>query len=115
MRLFKFFIITISVTSFFYTSVLSNSISFCKEKHGFEKLVNKNFHDDKSSCHTDIKDRMKKQFCVECDCYLTQVLSNISCENLSINIFKNNFDHFFISYYSINYKVKDPPPKNYSS
>ena len=115
MRLFKFFIITISVTSFFYTSVLSNSISFCKEKHEFEKLVNKNFHDDKSSCHTDIKDRMKKQFCVECDCYLTQVLSNISCENLSVNIFKNNFDHFFISYYSINYKVKDPPPKNYSS
>ena len=115
MKLCKFFIITLSITSFFFTSVLSSSIFFCKEKHGFEKLVNKNFHDVKPSCHTDINDKMKKQFCVECDCYLTQVLSNISCENLSVNIFKNNFDHFFISYYSINYKVKDPPPKNYSS
>jgi hypothetical protein len=98
-----------------YTTTLSNSISFCKEKHGFERLVNKNFHDVKSSCHTDIKDKMKKQFCVECDCYLNHVLSNISCESSAINIFKNNFDHFFIGYYSINYKAKDPPPKNYSS
>tara|TARA_X000000368_G_C22611914_1_gene528328 strand:+ start:27 stop:380 length:354 start_codon:yes stop_codon:yes gene_type:complete len=114
-RLYKFFIITISITSFFYTSVLSNSISFCKEKHGFEKLVNKKFHDVKSSCHTDIKDKMKKQFCVECDCYLTQVLSNISFENSSINFFKNNFADFLISYHPINYKVKGPPPKNYSS
>lgn len=115
MKLCRFFIITISITSFFYTSVFSNSISLCKEKHGFEKLVNKNFHDVKSSCHTDIKDKMKKQFCVECDCYLNHVLSNISCESSAINIFKNNFDHFFIGYYSINYKAKDPPPKNYSS
>ena len=114
MKLCRFFIITISITSFFYTSVFSNSISLCKEKHGFEKLVNKNFHDVKSSCHTDIKDKMKKQFCVECDCYLTQVLSNISCENLNINILKNNFDDFLISYHPINYKSKDPPPKNYS-
>ena len=115
MQLCRFFIIAISIVSFFSTSGFSNSILFCKEKHGFEKLVNKNFHDDKSSCHTDIKDRMKKQFCVECDCYLTQVLSNISFENSGINIFKNNFDDFLISYHSINYKVKDPPPKNYSS
>ncbi len=105
----------ISITSLFFTSVLSNSISFCKEKHGFVKLVNKNFHDEKLSCHIDIKDKMKKQFCIECECYLTTFLSKISCENLSVNIFKNNFDDFFISYYSINYKVKDPPPKNYSS
>ena len=115
MTLCKFFIITISVTSFFFTSVLSNPISFCNEKHSFEKLVNKNFHNVKASCHTDIKDKMKKQYCVECDCYLTQVLSNTSCENSSINIFKNNYYDFFISYYSINYKIKDPPPKNYSS
>ena len=115
MRLCKFFIITLSITSLFYTSVSSNSILFCKEKHGFEKLVNKNFHDDKSSCHTDIKDKIKKQFCFECNCYLAQVLSNISYENSNINIFKNNFDDFLISYHSINYKVKDPPPKNYSS
>tara|TARA_X000001036_G_scaffold232987_2_gene217587 strand:+ start:27 stop:374 length:348 start_codon:yes stop_codon:yes gene_type:complete len=115
MQLCRFLIIAISIVSFFSTSGFSNSILFCKEKHGFEKLVNKNFHDDKSSCHTDIKDKIKKQFCFECNCYLAQVLSNISCEDSIINIFKNNFDDFFISSYSINYKVKDPPPKNYSS
>ena len=113
MQLCRFFIIAISIVSFFSTSGFSNSILFCKEKHGFEKLVNKNFHDDKSSCHSDIKDKMIKKFCAECDCYITQVLSNISFENLIITISKNNFDVFFTSYYSISCKVKDPPPKNY--
>ena len=115
MQLCKFFIIVISIASFFSTSVLSNSISLCKEKHGFEKPVNKNFHDDQSNCHTDIKDKMKKQFCTECNCYLTQVLSNMLYEDSSINILKNNFDELFISYYPINLKVKEPPPKNNSS
>ncbi|MAH78859.1 MAG: hypothetical protein CMP41_02880 [Rickettsiales bacterium] len=114
MKLCRFFIIAISITSFFYTSVLSKSISFCKEKHSFEKLIGKNFHNDKPSCHTDLKDKMKKQLCLECDCYLTQVSSNISSDNLRISFFKNDFDDFFISYYSINNKAKDPPPKNYS-
>ena len=113
MKIYNLFITTLSIASFFSTTVLSKPIFFCLENHSFVKLVSKNFHDDKSSCHSDIKDKMIKKFCAECDCYITQVLSNISFENLIITISKNNFDVFFASYYSISCKVKDPPPKNY--
>lgn len=114
MKFINFFIISVSITSFFATSVLSKSFSLCLESHRETININKKHEIEKSSCHTSAKEEKNKPLCLECDCHLTQVLLNKSFTASILNIAKFNFDKLVISKYSTNKKVKDPPPKRIS-
>ena len=113
MNFLKFFLITISITSFLSTSVLSKSFSLCAESHSVNVNVDKKFEMENDSCHGSTKKEKNKNLCFECDCYLTQLLSNVVSSCSILDISKFNFE-FIIKYYSINKKIKDPPPKRIS-
>ena len=110
MKLLKFFIITLSITSFLSTSVLSKSFSLCAENHSERINIDKKSEIENHPCHNSAKKEKDKNFCFECDCYLTQILYNEISYISILDISKFNFE-FIISYYSINKKIKDPPPK----
>ena len=110
MKFLKFFIITLSITSFLSTSVLSNSFSLCEESHSERINIDKKSEIQNHPCHNSAKKEKDKNFCFECDCYLTQILYNEISYISILDISKFNFE-FIISYYSINKKIKDPPPK----
>ena len=110
MKLLKFFIITLSITSFLSTSVLSKSFSLCAENHSERINIDKKSEIENHPCHNSAKKEKDKNFCFECDCYLTQLLYNEMFHISTLDISKFNFE-FIISYYSINKKIKDPPPK----
>ena len=113
MKFFKFFIITLSITSFLSTSVLSKSFSLCAENHSERINIDKKFEIENHSCHSSPKKESSKNFCFECDCYLTQLLYNEISSTSILDISQFNFE-FIINYYSINKKIKDPPPKRIS-
>ena len=75
--------------------------------------IDKKFEIENDSCHGSTKEEKSKNLCFECDCYLTQLLSNVVSSSSILNISKFNFE-FIIKHYSINKKVKDPPPKKIS-
>ena len=110
MKFLKFFIITLSITSFLSTSVLSKSYSLCKKSHSVNINIDKKFEIENHSCHSSPKKESSKNFCFECDCYLTQLLYNEISSTSILDISQFNFE-FIINYYSINKKIKDPPPK----
>ena len=60
MNFLKFFLITISITSFLSTSVLSKSFSLCAESHS-ENINIKNLK-SKHSCHSSPKRKAVKIF-----------------------------------------------------
>ena len=113
MKFTKFFIITISILSFLSTSVLSKSFSLCLESHSENINIDKKFEIENHSCHSSPKKESSKNFCFECDCYLTQLLYNEISSTSILDISKFNLE-FIIKYYSINKKIKDPPPKRIS-
>ena len=113
MKFPKFFIITISVISFLSTSVLSKSFSLCAESHNEKINIDKKIEIENHSCHTSAKKEKGKNLCFECDCYLTQLLYDEISSSSILDISKFNFE-FLIKYYSINKKIKDPPPKRTS-
>ena len=110
MKSTKFFIITISILSFLSTSVLSKSFSLCQESHNEKINIDKKFEIENHSCHSIPKKESSKNLCFECDCYLTQLLYNEISSTSILDISQLNFE-FIINYYSINKKIKDPPPK----
>ena len=110
MKFLKFFIITLSITSFLSTSVLSKSFSLCTESHSERINIDKKSKIENHSCHNSAKKEKDKNFCFECDCYLTQLLHHEISYISTLDISKFNFE-FIIKYYSINKKIKDPPPK----
>jgi len=110
MKFHKFFIITLSISCFLSTSVLSKSFSLCAESHSEKININKNSEIQNHPCHNSAKKEKDKNFCFECDCYLTQILYDEISYISILDISKFNFE-FIISYYSINKKIKDPPPK----
>ena len=112
MKFTKFFIITISILSFLSTSVLSKSFSLCAESHSEKVNIDKKF-DENHSCHSNDKKENSENLCFECDCYLTQLLYNEISSTSILDISKFNLE-FIIKYYSINKKIKDPPPKKIS-
>lgn len=113
MKFLKFFIITLSITSFLSTSVLSKSFSLCAESHSERINIDKKSEIENHSCHNSAKKEKDKNFCFECDCYLTQLLYKEVSSTSALHISKFNFE-FIIKYYSINKKIKDPPPKRIS-
>ena len=112
MKFTKFFIVTISILSFLSTSVLSKSFSLCLESHSENINIDKKFEIENHSCHSSPK-RKSKNFCFECDCYLTQLIYKEVYSISALDISRFNFE-FIIKYYSINKKIKDPPPKRIS-
>ena len=110
MKFLKFFIITLSITSFLSTSVLSKSFSLCAESHSERVNIDKKSEIEIHPCHNSAKKVKDKNFCFECDCYLTQILYREISYISILDISKFNFE-FVIKYYSINKKIKDPPPK----
>ena len=110
MKFLKFFIITLFITSFLSTSVLSKSFSLCAESHSERINIDKKSEIENHPCHNSAKKVKDKNFCFECDCYLTQLLYNEMFHILTLDISKFNFE-FIIKYYSIIKKIKDPPPK----
>ena len=113
MKFIKFFIITLSITSFLSTSVFSKSFSLCAESHSESINIDKKSEIENHSCHNSAKKEKDKNFCFECDCYLTQLLYKEVSSTSALHISKFNFE-FIIKYYSINKKIKDPPPKRIS-
>ena len=113
MKSLKFLLITLSITSFLSTSVLSKSFPLCAESHSAKINIDKKFEIENDSCHGSTKQEKSKNLCFECDCYLTQLLSNVVSSSSILNISKFNFD-YIIKHYSINKKIKDPPPKKIS-
>ena len=110
MKFLKFFIITLSITGFLSTSVLSKSFSLCAESHSERINIDKKSEIENHPCHNSAKKEKDKNFCFECDCYLTQLLYHEISYISTLDISKFNFE-FIIKYYSINKKIKDPPPK----
>ena len=110
MKFLKFFIITLSITSFLSTSVLSKSFSLCAESHSERINIDKKSEIENHPCHNSAKKEKDKNFCFECDCYLTQLLYNEMFHISTLDSSKFNFG-FIIKYYSINKKIKAPPPK----
>ena len=110
MKFTKFFIITISIICFLSTSVLSESFSLCAESHNEKINIDKKFEIENHSCHSSPKKESSKNLCFECECYLTQLLYNEISSTSILDISQFNFE-FIIKYYSINKKIKDPPPK----
>ena len=113
MKFTKFFIITLSILSFLSTSVLSKSFSLCLESHSEKINVHKKFQIENHSCHSSPKKESCKNLCLECDCYLTQLLHN-EISSTSLLVISQINSEFIIKYYSINKKIKDPPPKRIS-
>ena len=113
MKSTKFFIITISILSFLSTSVLSKSFSLCQESLNEKINIDKKLEIENHSCHSSPKKESSKNLCFECDCYLTQLLYNEISATSLFDISQVNFE-FIIKYYSINKKIKDPPPKRIS-
>ena len=113
MKFTKFLLITISITSFLSTSVLSKSYSLCKKSHSVNINVDKKFEIENHSCHSNAKEDKSKNLCFECDCYLSQLLYNEISSTSILDISEFNFE-FIIKHYSINKKIKDPPPKRIS-
>jgi hypothetical protein len=110
MKFLKFFIITLSITSFLSTSVLSKSFSLCAESHSERINIDKKSEIENHPCHSSAKKEKGKNLCFECDCYLTQLLYNEMFHISTLDISKFSFE-FIIKYYSINKKIKVPPPK----
>ena len=113
MKFLKFFIITLSITSFLSTSVLSKSFSLCAESHSERINIDKKSEIENHPCHSGAKKEKGKNLCFECDCYLTQLLCKEVSSISALDISKFNFE-FIIKHYSINKKIKDPPPKRIS-
>ncbi len=110
MKFLKFFIITLSITGFLSTSVLSKSFSLCAESHSERINIDKKSEIENHPCHNSAKKEKDKNFCFECDCYLTQLLYNEMFHISTLDSSKFNFE-LIIKYYSINKKIKAPPPK----
>ena len=113
MKFFKFFIITLSITGFLSTSVLSKSFSLCAESHSESINIDKKSEIGDHPCHGSAKKEKGNNLCFECYCYLTQLLYEEVSSISALDISKFNFE-FIIKHYSINKKIKDPPPKRIS-
>ena len=92
---------------------LSSKRRYLKNLSNKLEHIDKKFEIENHSCHSNAKEDKSKNLCFECDCYLTQLLSNVVSSCSILDISKFNFE-FIIKYYSINKKIKDPPPKRIS-
>ena len=110
MRLFKFFITAIFISSFLATSVSSKLISFCMVTHHSEKSHSKEITHDKP-CHSSTKEKKQGQFCVECDCYLNKLLGYVSETTVQKKFFKSSLDKPSGGKHLVEVGILDPPPK----
>ena len=110
MRLFKFFITTIFISSFLATSVSSKLISLCMVTHHSEKSHSKEINHDKP-CNSSTKEKKHDQFCVQCDCYLNKVLGHVSETTVLKKFFKSSLNKPSVGQHLVEVGILDPPPK----